>query len=135
MTRDIAHTALTEEIARAVESVPGVAFLRPGLAGRLRSNRTRPQRGKDGAPPVGVLTAGLPTTVVPTPGIPTAGVRLGRPDDTGRRHVEIHLVALRQARALDVARAARRGVEAHLAEKFPAEPAPARVTVTVTGQV
>ncbi|MFD6285450.1 hypothetical protein [Streptomyces sp. NPDC060205] len=140
MTRDSAHTSLAEEIARAVESVPGVAFLRPGLAGRLRPTRVRPQRGKDGAPGAGVLTAGVPMTGVPTAGGSAAGgsaagVRLSRPDGTGRRHVEIHLVALRQARALDVARAARRRVEAHLVETFPAEPAPARVTVTVTGQV
>ncbi|MFE7030702.1 hypothetical protein ACFU9Y_10345 [Streptomyces sp. NPDC057621] len=140
MTRDTAHTSLAEEIARAVESVPGVAFLRPGLAGRLRSTRVRPQRGTDGAPAAGVLTAGGPTTGVPMPGasmpgVSTAGVRLNRPDGTGRRHVEIHLVALKHARALDVARAARRRVEAHLVERFPAEPAPARVTVTVTGQV
>ncbi|MFH8462737.1 hypothetical protein [Streptomyces sp. NPDC017991] len=130
MTRDTAHTSLTEEIARAVETVPGVAFLRPGLAGRLRSTRVRAQRGKDGGPPVGVLSTGVPPTEVPT-----AGVRLSRPDGSGRRHVEIHLVALRQARALDVARTARRRVEAHLVERFPSEPAPARVTVTVTGQV
>ncbi|MFD0304948.1 hypothetical protein [Streptomyces sp. NPDC127119] len=140
MTRDTAHTSLAEEIARAVESVPGVAFLRPGLAGRLRSTRVRPQRGKDEAPAAGAPTAGVLTAGVLTPGVPmtggsAAGVRLGRPDGTGRRHVEIHLVALRQARALDVARAARRRVEAHLVERFPAEPAPARVTVTVTGQV
>ncbi|MBQ0851172.1 hypothetical protein J8N05_23680 [Streptomyces sp. BH-SS-21] len=140
MTRDTAHTSLAEEIARAVESVPGVAFLRPGLAGRLRSTRVRPQRGTDGAPAAGVLTAGGPTTGVPMPGasmpgVSAAGVRLNRPDGTGRRHVEIHLVALKHARALDVARAARRRVEAHLVERFPAEPAPARVTVTVTGQV
>ncbi|MFE7071476.1 hypothetical protein ACFU96_15485 [Streptomyces sp. NPDC057620] len=145
MTRDTAHTSLAEEIARAVESVPGVAFLRPGLAGRLRSTRVRPPRGTDGAPAAGVLTAGGPTTGVPMsgasmpgvpmPGVSAAGVRLNRPDGTGRRHVEIHLVALKHARALDVARAARRRVEAHLVERFPAEPAPARVTVTVTGQV
>ncbi|MEW2568829.1 hypothetical protein [Streptomyces sp. NPDC047070] len=140
MTRDTAHTSLAEEIARAVESVPGVAFLRPGLAGRLRSTRVRPQRGTDGAPAAGVLTAGGPATGVPMPGasmpgVSAAGVRLNRPDGTGRRHVEIHLVALKHARALDVARAARRRVEAHLVERFPAEPAPARVTVTVTGQV
>ncbi|PSM44929.1 hypothetical protein C6Y14_02140 [Streptomyces dioscori] len=146
MTRDTAHTSLAEEIARAVETVPGVAFLRPGLAGRLRPTRGRPQRGKDAAPAAGALTAGapttgarttaeVPTTRVPMTGVSAAGVRLSGPDGTGRRHVEIHLVALRQSRALDVARAARRRVEAHLVERFPAEPAPARVTVTVTGQV
>ncbi|MFJ2259243.1 hypothetical protein ACIOKD_13025 [Streptomyces sp. NPDC087844] len=125
MTPDIAHSPLTEEIALAVESVPGVAFLRPGLSGRLRSTRVRQRRGEGGTPTAGVLT----------PGGPASGIRLSRPDSVGRRHVEIHLVALRQARALDVARAARGRVEAHLVERFPAEPAPARVTVTVTGQV
>ncbi|MFE9680458.1 hypothetical protein [Streptomyces sp. NPDC006285] len=119
MMPDTAHWALTEEIARTVESVPGVAFLKPGLAGRLRSALGRPvppsQEGRDR--------------------VPTAGVRLSRPDGAGGRHVEIHLVALRQARAVDVARATRRSVEAYLVSRFPAETAPVHVTVTVTGQV
>jgi hypothetical protein len=114
MTADTAPGALTEEIARTVEGVPGVAFLRPGLAGRLRSALPRPQEGR-------VRT-------------PTAGVRLSRPGGAEPWHVEIHLVALGQARALDVARAARRSVEAYLLSMFPSE-ASAHVTVTVTGRV
>ncbi|MDQ1033905.1 hypothetical protein QFZ75_000321 [Streptomyces sp. V3I8] len=119
MTADAAPGALTEEIARTVEAVPGVAFLRPGLAGRLRSTLPRPQEGRDRTP--------------------TAGVRLSRTGSAGRWHVEIHLVALRGARALDVARAARRSVEAYLLSVLSAEAAPtaapAHVTVTVTGRV
>jgi len=119
MTPDTARHALTEEIARVVESVPGVAFLRPGLAERLRSARTRPHTDRERRP--------------------TAGIRLSRAGDPGAGgvpwHVEIHLVALGQARALDVARAARRGVEAYMGTLLPAEAAPVRVTVTVTGQV
>ncbi|MFS8198280.1 hypothetical protein ACLVWQ_06290 [Streptomyces sp. CWNU-52B] len=118
MTPDIAHPSLTEGIARAVESVPGVAFLRPGLADRLRSTLARPQQGKDRASAAGA-----------------AGVRLIRPGGTERWQVEIHLVALRQARALDVARATRSSVEEYLITAFPTEPSPAHVTVTVTGQV
>ncbi|WP_413760479.1 hypothetical protein [Streptomyces sp. MMBL 11-3] len=114
MTTGPAPGALTEEIARTVEGVPGVAFLRPGLAGRLRSTLPRAQEGRDRAP--------------------TAGVRLSRPGGTERWHVEIHLVALGQVRALDVARAARRSVEEYLLSVFPAE-ASAHVTVTVTGRV
>jgi hypothetical protein len=95
------HTAL----AAVVEGVPGVAFLKPGLAGRLRSTFAR----GGAAPP---------------------GVRLTRPEGDGPWHVEIQVVALRQARTVEVARAVRAAVEHH-----PATPVPARVTVTVTGIV
>ncbi|MFJ3666164.1 hypothetical protein ACIPSE_06890 [Streptomyces sp. NPDC090106] len=104
-----------EDVARVVELVPGVAFLRPGLASRLRSALSRPDRS-------GGRT-------------PTAGVRLtpGRDGDAGW-HVDVQVVAVRRARALDVARAVRTAVEHHLADRFPTAPA-ARVTVTITGQV
>ncbi|MFJ5264774.1 hypothetical protein ACIQAC_30370 [Streptomyces sp. NPDC088387] len=115
MIEHTAHGTLTEEIARAVRDVPGVAFLRPGLAGRLRSALAGPD--PDG-------TAGA-----------SAAVRLIRPADAGPWLVEIHLVALRRARTVDVARAARRTVEDCLAATGPAEAGQAQVTVTVTGLV
>ncbi|MFI1487127.1 hypothetical protein [Streptomyces sp. NPDC020747] len=109
-----AHPKLVEEVAAAVEGVSGVAFLRPGLADRLRSASARPRPG------IG--------------GVPQAGVRMTLPDGAGPWHVEIHVVALRRARTLDVARAVRRTVEHCLDSLVPAQPTP-RVTVTVTGLV
>ncbi|MEW1779966.1 hypothetical protein [Streptomyces sp. NPDC086777] len=112
-----AHGTLVAEVATAVEGVPGVAFLRPGLADRLRSALPRP-------------TAGAPGTG----GTPPAGVRMTRPDGAGPWHVEIHVVALRQERAVDVARRVRDAVEHRLDVLVPTRPA-TRVTVTVTGLV
>lgn len=107
---------LGEDIARAVAELPGVAFLKPGLAGRLRTALARPE------PAVG--------------GAASAGVRLTRPNgDGGVWHVEVQFVALRRARTVDVARAARKAVEAQLAQALPAQAEAARITVTVTGLV
>lgn len=108
-----AHAKLVEEVATAVQGVSGVAFLRPGLADRLRSAPSRPRSGTGVAP---------------------SGVRMTRPDGEGPWHVEIHVVALRHARTLDVARVVRRTVERRLDSLVPAHPEP-RVTVTVTGLV
>ncbi|MFD9791525.1 hypothetical protein ACFWXK_11320 [Streptomyces sp. NPDC059070] len=101
------HSALAEELATAVTGVPGVAFLRPGLADRLR-------------------------TALARPGPHPAGLRMTRPDGTGPWHIEIHVVALRTARTVDVARRVRDTVGHRLGVLAPAE-APPRVTVTVTG--
>lgn len=109
-----ARTALAEKVAATVESVPGVAFLRPGLADRLRSTLS------GSAPDAGAA--------------PASGVRMTRPEGDGPWRVEIHVVALRQARTVEVARAVRVGVERRLAVLLPAQPAPT-VTVTVTGLV
>ena len=108
------RATLAAEVATAVESVPGVAFLRPGLTDRLRSALPRPGSGTGGTPP--------------------AGVRMTRPDDDGPWHVEIHVVALRRARTVDVARVVRDTVERRLDALAPTGSAP-RVTVTVTGLV
>ncbi|WP_405949475.1 hypothetical protein OG588_26530 [Streptomyces prunicolor] len=104
-----AHATLAAEVAKAVEAVSGVAFLRPGLTDRLRS-------------------------VVSRPGAAPAGVRMTPPDGDGPWHVEIHVVALRRARTVDVARGVRDTVERRLDAVAPTRPAP-RVTVTVTGLV
>ncbi|MFD4572739.1 hypothetical protein ACFWNK_19230 [Streptomyces sp. NPDC058417] len=139
-TADPAHSTLTQNIARAVEQVPGVAFLRPGLGGRLRSVLTRAEAG----PLLGAgAAAGEGRGVGAGAGWgssgasgSSAGVRLVRPGGgAGPWQVEIHLVARRQARTVDVARAARRTVQDHLAMALPAEAGRARVTVTVTGLV
>ncbi len=114
-----AHAALVAELATAAEGVPGVAFLRPGLTDRLRSALSQPPAGAAGAP--------------------SAGVRVTRQDGDGPWHVEIHVVALRRARTLDVVRVVRDTVERRLdaleyAHARPSRPAP-RITVTVTGLV
>ncbi|MFE2423304.1 hypothetical protein [Streptomyces hokutonensis] len=115
MTRTAVHATLTEEIARAVEDLPGVAFLKPGLTGLLRSTLPRSDRS--------------------TPAASSAGVRVSRPSGAEGWHVEISLVALRHMRGVDVARAARRTVEERVAALFPAETTPAQVRVTITGLV
>ncbi|MER5949450.1 hypothetical protein ABT127_25695 [Streptomyces sp. NPDC001904] len=116
MTRLTVPGTLSEGIARAVADLPDVAFLKPGLAGRLRTALSRPE----------------PADPVPS----SAGVRLTGPaDGTGPWHVEIQLVARGRARTVDVARAARRAAEEHLAAALPEQAAPAHVTVTVTGLV
>ncbi|WP_405949511.1 hypothetical protein OG588_26725 [Streptomyces prunicolor] len=115
MTRTAVHATLTEEIARAVEDLPGVAFLKPGLTGLLRSALPRSDRS--------------------TAATASAGVRVSRPSGAEPWRVEISLVALRHVRGVDVARAARRTVEERVAALFPAETMPAQVSVTVTGLV
>ncbi|WP_420311368.1 hypothetical protein ACOB87_23005 [Streptomyces sp. YS-B37] len=105
-----ADATLAVEVAAAVEGVSGVAFLRPGLTDRLRSV-------------LGRGAAGVP-----------AGVRMSRVDGDGPWQVEIHVVALRRARTVDVARVVRDTVERRLAALAPTLPPP-RVTVTVTGLV
>jgi hypothetical protein len=109
-----AHTTLVEELAAVVEGVAGVAFLKPGLADRLRSALPRP------APPAGRDRA--------------AGLRMTLPDEEAGWRVEIHLVVDRRTRALDVTRTVRARVEDHINALTPGLPAP-RVTVTVTGRV
>ncbi|MFZ3561390.1 MULTISPECIES: hypothetical protein [unclassified Streptomyces] len=115
MTTTGAPDQLTDDIARAVADVPGVAFLKPDLAGRLRSALARPAPSVGGGP---------------------SGVRLTPPRGAdGTWHVEIQLVALARSRTVDVARAARRAAEQHLATAVPDRHGRARVTVTVTGLV
>ncbi|WP_372351062.1 hypothetical protein [Streptomyces sp. KL116D] len=115
MTRTSTPASLVEDIARAVTDVPGVAFLKPDLAGRLRSALAAPERTGH--------------TAVPS------GVRLARPQDPdGTWHVDIKLVAYSRTRAVDVARAARRAVTTCMAASTPGN-GTVRVTVTVTGVI
>ncbi|MFE0207970.1 Asp23/Gls24 family envelope stress response protein [Streptomyces sp. NPDC058985] len=100
--------ALAAAVARVTAEVPGVAFLRPGLADLVRgSARTGPPRAAGRAP---------------------AGVRVTRASGAGPWEVDVQIVVRRGHRALTVARAVRDAVTAALAEKAPG----AQVTVTVT---
>ncbi|MER5438490.1 hypothetical protein [Streptomyces sp. NPDC002790] len=115
MTRTSPPDHLTDDIARAVADVPGVAFLKPDLAGRLRSALAHP------APPAG----GGPS-----------GLRLTPPQSAdGPWHIEIQLVALARFRTVDVARAARRTAEEQLTAAVPDQSVRAQVSVTVTGLI
>ncbi|MER6440652.1 hypothetical protein ABT275_30365 [Streptomyces sp. NPDC001185] len=118
MTQHAAHpgpAVLTEEVAKAVREVAGVAFLRPGVTQSLRNV---------------VTPVGRPAGTRPT------GVRItGGRDLADPWNVEVRIVARRDSRALDVARATRTAVEACLASALPRDSAPARISVTVTGLV
>ncbi|MDG9694911.1 Asp23/Gls24 family envelope stress response protein [Streptomyces mutabilis] len=103
--------ALAGTVARVAAEVPGVAFLRPGLAELIR----------------GSARTGTPRTAGRTP----AGVRVTRGSGTGPWEVDVQLVVRRGHRALTVARAVRDAVSAALARTAPG----AQVTVTVTGAV
>jgi uncharacterized alkaline shock family protein YloU len=98
--------------AEAARCVPGVAFLRPGVADLLRT------RIADRTPPR------TPPTANRAP-----GVRVSRDEGDGW-HLDIRLVLQRGHRALDVTRAVRAAVLAAL----PEEPW-ASVRITVTGVV
>ncbi|MGW5533278.1 hypothetical protein ACWER6_03470 [Streptomyces sp. NPDC004009] len=63
---------------------------------------------------------------------PAAGVRLT--PGPGGRHVDVQVVASRRDRTVDVARAVRTAVQAHLSALPPGRPAD-RVTATVTGLI
>nr|WP_241670706.1 hypothetical protein [Streptomyces lavendulae] len=97
-------------LARTVQEVPGVAFLKPGVTHRLRSARSGP-------PPVSMSPAGL---------------RISRSTSSGRWKIEVQIVARAEARALDVTRATRTAIDACLAA---ATAGSAQVTITVTGIV
>ncbi|MFF3695853.1 Asp23/Gls24 family envelope stress response protein [Streptomyces sp. NPDC002221] len=106
-------TALGDTLAQVVRDVPGVAFLTPGIAGRLRSAFQDPRRG----------------------GLPGAGVRLNRRGDTGPWQIEVRIVTLAGHRACDVTRATRAAVLAHLLAEGTTATVDATVTVTITGIV
>jgi hypothetical protein len=102
---------LAGTVARVAADVPGVAFLRPGLADLFR----------------GAARTGPPSAAGRTP----AGVRVTRARGTGPWEVDVQIVVHRDHRALTVARAVRDAVATALAGTAP----DAQVTVTVTNAV
>lgn len=112
MTADTRRDRIAGAAAEAVRGVPGVAFLRPGVAELLRTRIA--DRIPRGTPPTGNRAQ---------------GVRVSR-DEVDGWHLDIRLVLQRDHRALDVTRAVRAAVLAAL----PEEPR-ASVRITVTGVV
>ncbi|CAL9637806.1 Asp23/Gls24 family envelope stress response protein [Streptomyces sp. enrichment culture] len=104
--------ALAGTVARVAADVPGVAFLRPGLADLFRSS------ARGGPPGAGGRRQ-------------AAGVRVGRASGSGPWEVDVQIVVRRDHRALTVARAVRDAVTEALAAKAPG----AQVTVTVANAV
>ncbi|NHI06259.1 hypothetical protein STPH2_1622 [Streptomyces sp. KO7888] len=104
--------AVAGTVARVAAGVPGVAFLRPGLADLFRrsSARTASRAAAGGTP---------------------AGVRVSRASGAGPWEVDVQIVVHRDHRAVAVARAVRDAVTAALSEAAPG----AQVTVTVTNTV
>ncbi|HET6860569.1 MAG TPA: Asp23/Gls24 family envelope stress response protein [Streptomyces sp.] len=94
--------------AAAALGVPGVAYLRPGLADLLRGVQAQRQRG-------------------------AGGVRARATDDPRAWRIEVQLAVVRGHRAVDVTRAVRAAVET--ATTTAGAGRPAAVTVTVTGVV
>lgn len=99
------------QVAKAVLAVPGVAFLRPGLADLLRTPAAARLSRGPAAPP---------------------GLRVTRRAEEWS--VEIKLVLRRGHRALDVTRAVRAAAESALRDRT-GRSTPVQVTVTVTGLV
>ncbi|MFJ8795644.1 Asp23/Gls24 family envelope stress response protein [Streptomyces sp. NPDC102462] len=115
MITDGVPAELTERIAQAVADVPGVAFLRPGLAGLLRSSVAARATGRRANPEASRARS---------------AVRVGRGSAPGTLTVEVSVVLRRGHRAVDVTRAVRAAVRAAAGDR-----SPTRVTVTVTGLV
>ncbi|MFJ7206585.1 Asp23/Gls24 family envelope stress response protein [Streptomyces sp. NPDC098789] len=118
---------LSALVARAVLTVPGVAFLRPGLSALLRASAPGLVRGGSGR------DAGA-----------APGVRFERGAAGGVVAAEVEVVVHRGHRAVDVTRAVREAVRTALGTPgrvaAPAPTplpvsAPVRVKVTVTGIV
>ncbi|MEU8794153.1 hypothetical protein [Streptomyces sp. NPDC048643] len=107
MTRYAVHDTLTEALARTVLDVSGVAFLKPGFSELLR---TGAGAGRSGAH--------------------TAGIRVTRRDGSEPWEVDVRIVARKERRTVDVARATREALEESLATLLPDSKASVRVTVT-----
>ncbi|QDQ15849.1 Asp23/Gls24 family envelope stress response protein [Streptomyces spectabilis] len=114
VTRAQDDRRLVEAVAAAVGEVPGVAFLRPGLAERLRA-------------------AASARRVNSTPTASASAVRVRGASGDGIT-LEVFVVVHRGHRALDVVRAVReaavRGARTTLSARVPV-----RVSVTVSGIV
>ncbi|MEU1298784.1 MULTISPECIES: Asp23/Gls24 family envelope stress response protein [Streptomyces] len=119
MTADGEPVELTERIAQAVAGVPGVAFLRPGLAGLLRSSVAARATGR---------------RVNPEESRAKSAVRVGQGSAPGTVAIEVSVVLRRGHRAVDVTREIRAAVRRTVPAEAENRP-PARVTVTVTGLV
>ncbi|MER5888714.1 hypothetical protein ABT160_33220 [Streptomyces sp. NPDC001941] len=102
---------LSDTLATAVQEVPGVAFLTPGITDRLLSAFDRSR----------------------APGASSAAVRISAADGTGPATVDVRVVTRANTRTLDVTRAIRTALGPHLALAYPERDV--RVTVTVTGMV
>ncbi|MDT0444240.1 Asp23/Gls24 family envelope stress response protein [Streptomyces johnsoniae] len=105
------ETRVRDAAAAAVLTVPGVAFLRPGLSGLLRGRSGRTGQGARGAGAVRVRRGGAP----------------------GSWEIGVELATLRGHRALDVTRSVRSAVRRAVGEETgSADLAAGRVTVSVT---
>ncbi|MFI1093824.1 Asp23/Gls24 family envelope stress response protein [Streptomyces sp. NPDC020917] len=103
--------ALGEAAARAALEVPGVAFLRPGIADALRgAGRSREVRAGGGPP---------------------AGVGVNRKGRGGSWEIHVQVVVRRDRRALDVARAVETAVTAAARAAVPGALRAPGVKVTV----
>ncbi|WP_241741386.1 Asp23/Gls24 family envelope stress response protein [Streptomyces sp. L2] len=122
MTAQRNPTELTERIAQAVLGVPGVAFLRPGLAGLLRASASVMARVGDRS------NAGEQWERERT----RSAVRVRRGAGQRTTAVEVSIVLSRGHRALDVARAVHAAVERAAAGPSGSDGADLGVTVTVT---
>ncbi|MFJ5291239.1 MULTISPECIES: Asp23/Gls24 family envelope stress response protein [unclassified Streptomyces] len=108
MTDQIIREQLSAAVAEAALGVSGVAFLRPGLSGLLRT------AGRSGP----------------------SGVRIGRTDRADGRDgwtAEVFVVLRQGRRAVDVTRAVRAAVLRAVADTGVADPTAVTVGVTVTG--
>ncbi|WP_030677266.1 hypothetical protein [Streptomyces sp. NRRL B-1347] len=117
VTRAQDDRRLVEAVAEAVGEVPGVAFLRPGLAERLRAAATATRR------------------VNSAPTASTSGIRIPPGSrDGGRLSVEVFVVVHRGHRAVDVTRAVREAATRAARTTLPAKVL-VHVSVTVSGIV
>jgi len=105
---------LTEHIAEAVAGVPGVAFLRPGLAGLLRASPS----GKGMLSGRGARSA----------------VRITRTRTPRSLAIEVSVVLRSSPRALDLTRAVRAAVLETVRTQLGPD-VQARVTINVTGLI
>ncbi|MFE9123493.1 hypothetical protein [Streptomyces sp. NPDC007172] len=106
-------TALGDTLAQVVRAVPGVAFLTPGIAGRLRSAFHDARQS----------------------GPPRGAVRVSRRNSAGPWEIDARIVTLAGYRACDVTRATRTAILAHLQADGATANNDAAVTVTITGIV
>ncbi|MDX3589635.1 Asp23/Gls24 family envelope stress response protein [Streptomyces sp. ID03-2B] len=112
MTADTRRDRLAEAAAEAARGVPGVAFLRPGVADLLRTR----------------ITGRTPLRTHLT-GNRTSGVRVSRDEGDGW-HLDIRLVLRSGHRVLDVTRLVQKAVLAALPEEQEEQAVSVRITVT-----